>query len=217
MMIYRPLLEYFGPQNWWPMQRGFRPPEWEVCLGAVLTQNTNWSNVEKALSNLKASGIISKQDILRLGENELAELIKPSGYYNQKAKKLRILASFNGKVTRNNLLSLWGIGRETADSILLYAYNKPYFVIDAYTRRIFSRLGLVQKDSSYEELRHFFERNIPRDTAIYKEYHALIVELGKRFCRKKPLCNECPISHFCESAPSGDRDECRSRKFPKHR
>ncbi len=198
MKIYRRLLHAFGPQNWWPVKNGFRPKEWEICVGAVLTQNTNWKNVEKALENMKKHGIVSREDIIRIDTEKLAEIIKPAGYYNQKAKKLKALASLEGKITREKLLSVWGVGPETADSILLYAYGKPYFVIDAYTRRVFSRLGLVKETSSYEELRHFFEKNLPRDIQIYKEYHALIVELAKRFCKKKPFCEKCPISDYCK-------------------
>lgn len=195
--IYGILLTHFGKQGWWPMQNGFLPREWEVEVGAVLTQNTSWKNVEAALKNLKENGIVSRNDVLRISEKKLANLIRPSGYYNQKSKKLKALARFSGDVTRENLLGIWGIGRETADSILLYAYGKPYFVVDAYTVRIFSRLGLIEKKWGYERIREFFEKNIPRDPDIYKEYHALIVELGKNVCRKKPLCGECPLGNGC--------------------
>jgi len=196
--IYQILLKHFGPRNWWPMQRGFSPKEWEVEVGAVLTQNTNWKNVEIALRNLKREGIVSKEDIQRIPEKSLANLIRPSGYYKQKAKKLKALAEFSGKPTRENLLNIWGIGKETADSILLYAYGKPHFVVDAYTKRIFSRLGLIAKEWDYERIRGYFEKNIPRKTNLYKEYHALIVELGKNFCKGKPLCGECPLNQMCK-------------------
>lgn len=195
--IYEMLLKRFGPQNWWPMQNGFSPPEWEVCVGAVLTQNTNWGNVEKALVNLKNESVLNKEDIKRIRTEKLAELIRPAGYYNQKARKLKALAGFRGEATRENLLGVWGIGRETADSILLYAYGKPYFVVDAYTKRIFSRLGLVREDSDYDTVREFFESMLPRDAELYKEYHALIVKLGKDFCRKKPSCSGCPLGVMC--------------------
>lgn len=191
--IYEILLKRFGPQNWWPMQRGFHPREWEVEVGAILTQNTSWKNVEIALRNLKSEGIVSKEKTRKTPEKTLANLIRPSGYYKQKAKKLKRLANFSGDVTRENLLNIWGIGRETADSILLYAYNKPFFVVDAYTRRVFSRIGLIESEWDYERIRKFLEANLPRQTKLYKEYHALIVELGKRFCRNKPLCDECPL------------------------
>ena len=207
--IYNRLLDFFGPQNWWPMQRGFRPPEWEVCLGAILTQNTNWNNVERALSNLKKAKILGYKDILAIKEKSLAELIKPSGYYNQKAKRLKSLAklvseygsveNFLTNVERDELLAVKGIGKETADSILLYACSKPYFVVDAYTRRIFSRLDLLKYDMDYEEIRKFFEDNLPRDILLYREFHALIVKLGKDICKKKPLCNDCPLLKICRN------------------
>lgn len=198
LKIYQVLLKYFGPQDWWPMQRGFHPREWEVEVGAVLTQNTGWKNVEIALRNLKEAGIVSRESVRKIPEKRLANLIRPSGYYNQKAKKLRKLAGFSGDVTRENLLDIWGIGRETADSILLYAYGKPYFVVDAYTLRIFPRLGLIGSEWDYEKTREYFEKSLPRKTSLYKEYHALIVELGKNFCRNKPLCGECPLNQMCK-------------------
>lgn len=198
LKIYQVLLKYFGPQDWWPMQRGFHSREWEVEVGAVLTQNTSWKNVEIALRNLKEAGIVSRESVRKIPEKRLANLIRPSGYYNQKAKKLRKLAEFSGDVTRENLLDIWGIGRETADSILLYAYGKPYFVVDAYTKRIFSRLGLIRSEWNYEKIREHFEKNLPRETRLYKEYHALIVELGKNLCKNKPLCGECPLSQLCK-------------------
>jgi endonuclease-3 related protein len=195
--IYSTLLESLGPQRWWPIRGSFSPGEWEVCLGAVLTQNTSWKNVEKALENLRASNILSKEDIIQTPQETLTKIIRPAGYFNQKARKLKELASFTGEPTRESLLSLWGIGKETADSILLYAYNKPYFVIDAYTRRVFSRLGLIKGDEEYDELRLLFESSIPREVKVYKEYHALIVNLGKNVCKKEPLCEDCPVSGIC--------------------
>jgi endonuclease-3 related protein len=198
--IYQKLLKHFGSQDWWPMQRGFEPPEWEVCIGAVLTQNTNWGNVELALSNLKKAGLLSRKDIRKVPNKRLASLIRPAGYYNQKAKKLKILAGFLGKpakVTRENLLGLWGLGPETVDSILLYAYGNPCFVVDAYTRRVFSRMGLDDKET-YEEWRNFFESQLPKDVSLYKEFHALIVELAKRHCKAKPLCENCPLTKECK-------------------
>lgn len=195
--MYERLLDFFGTQEWWPVRNGFSPPEWEIMVGAVLTQNTNWGNVEKALGNLAKAGIIDRKSLLELGERELEELIRPSGYYKQKAMKLRILAGFDGEMSRENLLSLWGIGKETADSILLYAGNKAYFVVDAYTKRIFSRLGLVEPGSGYEEVRRFFEGRLPRDPRLYKEFHALIVRMAKEHCRVKPLCTGCPMKRFC--------------------
>jgi endonuclease-3 related protein len=197
--IYTILLEALEPQGWWPVRGDLQPAEWEVCVGAVLTQNTNWKNVEKALEGLQKAGILSRQDIINASTETLAQTIRPAGYFNQKARKLKELASFTGEPTREALLSLWGIGPETADSILLYAYNKPYFVIDAYTRRVFSRLGLITGKEEYDELRLLFERSVPRKVGLYKEYHAIIVNLGKNFCKKKPLCGECPVLKTCPS------------------
>jgi len=199
LKIYQKLLKRFGTQNWWPMQRDFSPPEWEICVGAVLTQNTNWGNVELALKNMKEKGLISRDCIKKVSEKKLAEVIRPAGYYNQKAKKLKILASFSGNLTRESLLSLWGLGPETVDSILLYAYGKPYFVVDAYTKRIFTRLGFGNR-KSYDEWRKFFESNLPRSVSLYKEFHALIVKLGKENCRKKPVCRGCPLRRECKKS-----------------
>jgi endonuclease-3 related protein len=197
MRIYERLLDALGAQGWWPVGRGLEPPEWEVMAGAVLTQNTTWSNVERALENLAVAGIRDRESLLEIPEKELAELIKPSGYYNQKARKLRILAGFREEMSRENLLSLWGIGPETADSILLYAEGKAYFVVDKYTKRIFTRLGLVRSGAGYEEVRGFFERRLPRDPRVFREFHALIVEMAKKHCRKEPACGGCPMERFC--------------------
>lgn len=196
--IYNKLLECFGRQDWWPMQRGFKPAGWEVYVGAVLTQNTNWGNVELALRNLKRAGLLSREDIRGVSKKRLAKLIRPAGYYNQKARKLKILASFSGKPERESLLKLWGLGPETVDSILLYAHGKPFFVVDAYTRRVFSRMGFqLDAKTGYEEIRSIFESNLPRDTGLYREFHALIVELAKRHCRTRPLCKNCPLADEC--------------------
>jgi endonuclease-3 related protein len=207
MEVYQALLEAFGKQGWWPMEGGFEPREWEVCLGAILTQNTSWRNVEKALGALKGKGIVSPLDVIKIKQEGLAGLIKSSGYYNQKAGKLRAFSdfvlgfggfrSFSKRVEREDLLKVRGIGPETADSILLYALGRPCFVVDAYTRRVFTRLGLVREGLGYEEVRQAFEKTLPRDPGLYKEYHALVVELGKRFCRPKPLCRECPLRKGC--------------------
>ena len=196
--IYDRLLDSFGPQGWWPVKHGIGSPEWEIMVGAVLTQNTNWRNVENALENLSKAGVIGRKSLLKLSEEELAGLIRPSGYYNQKAKKLRILAGFQKELSRKNLLSLWGIGKETADSILLYSRDKAYFVVDAYTKRIFSRMGLINQDAGYEEIRHFFESRLPRDPRLYREFHALIVRMAKEHCKPKPACQGCPMEKFCE-------------------
>ena len=216
MEIYNLLFERFGPQGWWPTQpradlstqrsqpnksgalSNDEDVQFEIIVGAILTQNTSWKNVEKALQNLRSKNLLSRQAILAVPEAELAEAIRPSGYYKQKTKKLKAFVGFNGEITRDNLLSIWGIGPETADSILLYAYEKPYFVIDAYTKRLFSRLGFGEK--TYDELQELFQSSVPKDINAYKEFHALIVKLGKEFCRNKPLCSDrpCPLSKICK-------------------
>jgi len=194
--IYELLLKHFGKQNWWPVVNK-KNKRFEIIVGAILTQNTAWKNVEKAIKNLYKNNAFSRKAILEMPMEKLADIIKPSGYYKQKAKKLKEIAKLKGKITRERLLKVWGIGKETCDAILLYAYNKPVFVIDAYTQRIFSRLGFKKLD--YDSLQKLFEENIPKDIEIYKEYHALLDELAKNYCKKKnPLCYKCPISKFCE-------------------
>jgi endonuclease-3 related protein len=197
LRIYKRLLGSFGPQGWWPVRHGLEPPEWEIMVGAVLTQNTAWSNVDRVLETLSRAGIKDKRSFLKLSDKRLEELIKPSGYYKQKARKLRVLANFEGPYTRKSLLRIWGIGKETADSILLYAFDQKHFVVDAYTIRIFSRLDLIKADWNYDEVKEFFESRIPKNIQLYKEYHALIVEMAKRFCRPKPVCRGCPMERFC--------------------
>ena len=193
MKIYKKLLSEFGEQKWWPTISKNR--RFEIIVGAILTQNTAWKNVEKAIRNLDKKNMLSKESIKNIPEKDLALLIKPAGYYNQKAKKLKLVANFKDRITRENLLGIWGIGKETADSILLYAYDRPYFVIDAYTKRIMKRIGF--KEDSYEELQNLFQNNLPKDVKIYKEFHALLVELGKRYCMKKPKCDKCPVKDVC--------------------
>jgi len=206
--LYRKLLERFGEQDWWPMSNGFEPPEWEVCVGAILTQNTGWKNVEKALKNMKGNKIIRPADIRKIEKSKLEKIIRPSGFYKQKAERLKTFADFvlvfgsfekfSKSVTREQLLKVKGLGPETADSILLYALNRPVFVIDAYTKRICKRTGL-NKTENYEGLRRFFENNLPRDVSVYKDFHALIVELGKNHCRAKPLCGSCRLAENCKN------------------
>jgi len=189
MDAYGRLLEEFGRKEWWHTERGFRPKEWEICLGAILTQNTNWRNVEKALENLRKENILAPENIIGLEQKRLEALVRPSGFYRQKAERLKTLAefalkfgnfkNFKTKVTREELLSIKGIGPETADSILLYACGRPHFVIDSYTKRFVKSLGIKTKDD-YESLRECFESNLPRDPEVYKEFHALIVQWGKR-------------------------------------
>ncbi len=193
--FYGKLLKEFGPQGWWPVRRNFVPREWEICLGAILTQNTNWRNVEKALENLSKSEIISPRDISKINMRKLETLIRPSGFFRQKAKRLKEFASFvlgfgtfgnfRENVKRSGLLKVKGIGFETCDSILLYACDRAYFVIDSYTRRLAKHLGIKTK-GDYESLRAYFEKNLPREIEIYKEFHALIVEWGKRATVKTP-------------------------------
>ncbi|MBT4175075.1 endonuclease [archaeon] len=194
--VYNILLKHYGKQGWWPIQGKYsgKSPKnddevFEICLGAILTQNTSWKNVEKALNNFEK---ISKEAINSISDEELKEKIRPSGYYNQKTRKIREFLKAK-EFTREKLLEVWGLGPETVDSILLYAYNKPYFVIDAYTKRVFERLGI--SFNRYEDLQELFHKSISSET--YKEYHALIVEHCKQHCTKKPSCNSCPLANIC--------------------
>lgn len=202
--IYRQLHGFYGPQHWWPAESRF-----EVMVGAVLTQNTNWQNVSKAIDVLRERGLLDFQALNSLSRDELAPLIRSSGYYNLKAKRLKNLLAmieheYDGDLesffcedlwtARDRLLSVKGVGAETADSILLYACRQPIFVVDAYTHRIFSRHGLVPDECDYQELQDIFMDNLPEDTALFNEYHALIVMTAKEFCRKtNPRCEECPL------------------------
>ncbi len=206
--IYNILYKEFGPQKWWPTTT--KNKQFEVILGAILTQNTSWKNVEKAIKNLKQKNLIHPTKIAKSNQKSLAKLIKPSGYYNQKADRLKIIANFiiknknlekqSIKIIRNKLLNVKGIGPETADSILLYALNKPSFVVDAYTKRIFSRIGLCKKEIDYHELQKIFHKSLPKKTKVYNEYHALIVALAKKNCSKKPICRNCPITKLCKKS-----------------
>lgn len=203
LKIYRVLYRTFGPQYWWPGDTPF-----EVMVGAILAQNTNWRNVARAIDNIKRAHLLAPQRLLKK-RTLIPELIKPSGFYKIKSRRLitfleYFVKNYNGDVTklkkkkstvlRRELLKIKGIGYETADSILLYALSKPVFVVDAYTRRIFSRHKFFEYDLPYDEIRNAFERNLPRSLKIYNEYHALLVKLGKEYCRKnEPLCNSCPL------------------------
>jgi len=209
--IFELLLSEFGPRNWWPARTPF-----EVMVGAILTQNTAWTNVEKAIRNLVGADSLTPSAIAALPPETLAKFIQPSGYFRQKAERLQLFASylmdqhdgdpnhlFKGSLEniRQELLARKGIGPETADSILLYAGHFPSFVVDAYTLRIFSRLGLLKGREKYEEVRSFFMNHLPEDSQLFNEYHALIVEHGKSFCKKrKPLCSACPLGHRCALA-----------------
>ncbi len=206
-LIYHRLYSYFGPQSWWPADSIF-----EVMVGAILTQGTNWSNVEKAINQLKKHKVLTARKLYNLGDRKLARLIRSAGYYNIKAKRLKEFLKFfihdygaslkkisgqRTEVLRNELLAVKGIGPETADSILLYALNKPVFVIDAYTKRIFSRHKLLKEEAGYDEAQGLFTSNLRKDARLFNEYHALIVALGKTFCLKsKPKCSACPLD-FC--------------------
>jgi len=221
--LYKILLENFGNQSWWPIDKNYHEkhgsdPRFEIMVGAILTQNTAWSNVEKALISLKSKDTLDIKKISEIDVKSLQNMIKPSGFFNQKAKRLKNLAShlhdhyhdslsyfFDRGIDdiREGLLSLNGIGLETADSILLYAGNLPAFVVDAYTKRICKRLPL-ETNVSYNEIQQYFERELGKKyskeklTQIYNELHALIVVLGKNYCKKKPECNKCPLKRHCE-------------------
>ena len=203
LKIYDQLFEHFGPQSWWPGETKL-----EICVGTILTQNTAWSNVEKAISRLKKENYMELDRLKEIKIKKLASLIKSSGYFNVKAERLKSFINyftnhhrgnfknlFKGKLEdiRHSLLSVNGIGPETADSMLLYAGGIPVFVVDSYTKRIFSRLKLTDKKATYDELQSFFMKNLPGKTTLYNEYHALIVMLGKHYCKPKPVCGPCPL------------------------
>lgn len=209
-LIYDELFSAFGPRHWWPGET-----RWEIILGAILTQNTAWVNVEKAIGNLKRARALSVAATRRLTDAALARHIRPSGYFNQKVKKVRAFLRFlddryGGSLTkmartptaqlRVELLGVWGLGPETADSILLYALGRPVFVVDAYTRRIFPRYGLFPAAWDYHAVQRFFVRHLPVETARYNEYHALIVQLGKDYCRPRPRCALCLLRPGCRHA-----------------
>jgi len=206
-LIQKKLLAEYGYQGWWPINGRYsekikltREEIFEICIGAILTQNTSWKNAEKALENLRKNNLFKKNKLRLINFDKLAELIKSSGYNNQKAKKIKEFIKFldsNKEINRENLLSIWGVGKETADSILLYAYQKPVFVIDSYTKRIFSRIGLCNEDISYDILQKIFHQNLGGNYKFFNEYHALLVEHAKRYCRKIPLCKSCPVRKYC--------------------
>lgn len=205
--IYRGMLDHYGPQHWWPGETAF-----EVMVGAILTQNTAWRNVEQAIGNLKRADLLAADRILGCPDADLAQLLRPAGYFNIKTTRLKNLCRLLhdvgfqplGKLStgdlRRKLLAVKGVGPETADSILLYAFQRPVFVIDAYTRRVFSRFGLVSGAEGYEELRARFEGALPPSEAVYNEYHALIVQHAKEVCRVKPECRRCILAPECSYA-----------------
>lgn len=206
MEMYHLMLNHFGPQHWWPAADAL-----EMMVGAILTQNTSWKNVEKAIKNLKKRSILNIRALHSISVPELAEEIRPAGYFNIKAARLKNLINFiveryNGDVSmlltektdilREGLLSIRGVGSETADSILLYAVGRPIFVIDSYTHRILNRHGLADDQASYHELQELFMDNLAEDTGLFNEFHALIVGIGKQYCRRKPLCGKCPLEKW---------------------
>ncbi len=208
MRVYHKLVTHYGHQDWWPADTVF-----EVMLGAILTQNTNWSNVEKALNRLRQAHCLSASCIDKKPHAQLAELIRSSGYFNIKAKRLKAychwylqsgeLAALKKLTTqdlRQQLLGIHGVGPETADDILLYAFHRPVFVIDAYTRRLFSRLGWVSGEEPYEVLRLECQKRLGNDIALFNEYHALLVMHGKETCRPKPRCSQCVLTRLCDAA-----------------
>jgi len=202
MEIYRLLKNRFGKQNWWPSEN-----EFEMMVGAILTQNVSWNNVEMAMDNLKKKIMLNPLSLKNSSLEKIQELIKPTGFYKQKSKRLMRLADaviesgglknlFQKDNLREYLLNINGIGPETADSIILYAADRPKFVVDSYTKRIINRV--IGYEGNYRRLQQFFESNLRSDLELYKEYHALIVELGKNYCKKEPVCNGCPLIEICE-------------------
>ncbi|MFQ5912300.1 MAG: endonuclease III domain-containing protein [Nitrospinota bacterium] len=218
MEIYGRLFRHFGPRGWWPGDTAI-----EVCVGAILVQNTSWANAARAIDNLKGRGLLSTEGLRDVSRPRLARLIRPARFFNVKAARLKSfihllwsehegrlkhLFSLSTDVLREALLKLKGVGPETADSVLLYAADRPVFVVDAYTHRILSRLGLYDGPRTgrggYETLQDLFHRVLPRDVALYNEYHAVLVELGKEYCRPRPICAPCPLRDICpypESEP----------------
>lgn len=228
--MYRTLDRSFGPLHWWPGDTPF-----EVAVGAILTQNTNWANVQKAIGRIKANGALGPEALYSLEDEALWELIRPSGYFRVKARRLKaflavLCGDFGGDLekmlggdlhdARRRLLAIPGIGEETADSILLYAGGRPVFVVDAYTRRILERHGILEGRPTYGAIQRLFMEALPPDAGLYNQYHALIVETGKRFCRKEPLCGQCPLGgtsgrkrmHGQGGLAAAEREQCSSGK-----
>ena len=205
--IYQALFDRFGPQHWWPGETPF-----EVMVGAVLTQNTNWTNVSRVIATLKEEGLLSLEVLHAIPAPMLADKIRPAGYYNLKAARLKNLLDFivceypegladffaqEMRALREQLLKVKGVGPETADSIILYAAEKPIFVVDAYTHRILSRHALIGEEEGYDAIQDFFMDSLPGDVRLFNEYHALLVRLGKEHCKKnRPLCKGCPLEGF---------------------
>jgi endonuclease-3 related protein len=207
LRIYRRLLEHYGPRDWWPGKTRF-----EIALGAILTQNTAWANVEKALAALRARRLLSYRALSSLTPARLAPLIRCAGTFRVKARRVIAFVRFVGREyagriagmrreppasLRRKLLAVKGIGQETADAIALYAAGQPNFVVDAYTRRIFERLGLLREGESYETVQRLFTDSLPVDAHLYNDYHAQLVELAKQACRAQPCCRRCPLDDLC--------------------
>ncbi len=228
--LYFSLFKHFGPRGWWPttpshsshplyshrksLKKLTEQESFEICLGAILTQNTSWSNVERVLSGLKKNKLLNFRSLLAMPLQKLEIHLRSSGYFRQKSFRVRSFLKTIQKETkgrfkeflqgslspvREKLLRLHGIGPETADSMMLYAAGHPIFVVDAYTRRIASRWGIIKGDESYEEIQATFMKALPRSASLFGEYHALLVELGKEFCQKKPLCKNCPLCKVCKN------------------
>ena len=206
MSFYQAMLDRYGSQRWWPAEGPF-----EVMVGAVLTQNTSWANVEKAIDNLKVAGMLAPERIHSTSQEALADIVRPAGYMNVKAKRLKNLVQwfceehagefesldgYSVDQLREMLLSINGIGRETADAIILYALKRPTFVVDTYTYRVLVRHQCLSADSDYEEMKGFFERNLPEEVELYNEFHALIVQVGKNHCKPVARCKGCPLERF---------------------
>lgn len=216
--VYERLLGHYGPQRWWPADSRF-----EIIIGAILTQAVAWSNVEKAIANLRSAQALEPAALHALPTGELAHLIRPAGYYNAKARKIKAfvahlhehyrhdldaLLSKEAGALRHELLSIHGIGPETADSVMLYAAGQPIFVVDTYTRRLLSRISLVCDDIGYDDLQGTFENHLPSQVPLFREYHALIVQHGKCMCRKRPLCVACPLLAVCGFGQSRTETGC---------
>ena len=201
--IYDALREEFGHRSWWPGDGPF-----EVMVGAILTQNTNWDNVETAIDNLKERDVLNPPAILNVEQEDLQDLVRPAGYYRQKAARVKRLSQWlmdncDGAVEllqkwprdelRKELVSIRGVGPETADSIMLYALDKPVFVVDTYTLRVTTRHGLIERNCTYYDLQNLFQDHLPEDLDLYRDFHAQLVEVGKRYCRPTPKCQNCPV------------------------
>lgn len=207
--IYQNMFKFFGPRDWWPGETKF-----EICVGAILTQSVSWKNVAKAIGNLKNAGLLDIYAMYEAPSEEIEQCIVPTLYFRMKARKLKafvihVVENYNGNLQllfekplaelRPELLGIYGIGQETADSIILYAAEKPIFVVDAYTKRIFSRIGLFPENITYQQMQKYFMDRLEPDVPFYNEYHALIVGVGNSFCgNKKPKCGQCPLIIFCK-------------------